>query len=160
MIAWINAVIRNPETGKPFKSFCSSPSEHAFTLDEEGRAVYPELVYSAPKKSGKTGFVARRSAPRTNLSSPIFSGIKKKDHTASLALRDRAYHQYRDHLPRLGCDHHRHRLRRRVRGRRQSQLTVGDSASSRRLWDQVISQNPAPTSTRANTLASAKKLCT
>jgi phage terminase large subunit-like protein len=139
VIAWINAVIRNPEAGKPFELLPAEIAflEHAFTLDEEGRAVYPELVYSAPKKSGKTGFAAILTLVATLLyggrdpeaicaandleqsSSRVFSGIKKIIR-ASPALRDRAHHQYRDHLPRLGCDHHCHRLRRGGSGRRQS----------------------------------------
>jgi hypothetical protein len=43
LIAWINAVIRNPETGKPLELLRAEIAflAHAFTLDEEGRAVYP-----------------------------------------------------------------------------------------------------------------------
>ena len=43
LIARINAVIRNPETGKPFELLRAEIAflAHAFTLDEEGRAVYP-----------------------------------------------------------------------------------------------------------------------
>ena len=32
--------------------------EHAYQVDETGRLIYPEQIYSAPKKSGKTGFAA------------------------------------------------------------------------------------------------------
>ena len=32
--------------------------EHAFREDEDGRLAYPELLFSAPKKSGKTTFAA------------------------------------------------------------------------------------------------------
>ena len=59
-VAFIVEVLRDPETGKPFvlldaeKRFIS----HAFRTDGEGRLVYPEQVYAAPKKSGKTGFGA------------------------------------------------------------------------------------------------------
>ena len=31
---------------------------HAFELTRDGRLKYPELVFSGPKKSGKTGFAA------------------------------------------------------------------------------------------------------
>ena len=31
---------------------------HAFALDANGRLLYPELVYGAPKKSGKTTLAA------------------------------------------------------------------------------------------------------
>jgi phage terminase large subunit-like protein len=50
----------DPETDKPFalndaeKLFL----KHAFNTDRDGRLLYPELIYSAPKKSGKTGFAA------------------------------------------------------------------------------------------------------
>jgi hypothetical protein len=60
VVAWINTVVRDPETGRPFQLLPAEIAflERAFQLDEEGRAIYPELVYSAPKKSGKTGFAA------------------------------------------------------------------------------------------------------
>ena len=50
----------DPETGKPFQLL---PAEvvfldHAFRTDANGRLIYPEQVFSAPKKSGKTGFAA------------------------------------------------------------------------------------------------------
>src|SRR6516225_2822744 len=50
----------NPETGEPFELL---PAEvvfldHAFRTDANGRLLYPEQVFSAPKKSGKTGFAA------------------------------------------------------------------------------------------------------
>ncbi|MEK9284726.1 MULTISPECIES: hypothetical protein [unclassified Bradyrhizobium] len=64
-IAFINAVLRDPAPGDPATSrhFELLPAEiafleHAFNLDETGRAIYPELTYSAPKKSGKTAFAA------------------------------------------------------------------------------------------------------
>jgi Phage Terminase len=50
----------DPETGKPFglteaeRAFLA----HAFELDADGRLKYPELVFSAPKKSGKTALGA------------------------------------------------------------------------------------------------------
>ncbi|MFZ2079889.1 MAG: terminase large subunit, partial [Xanthobacteraceae bacterium] len=58
--AFIEEVLFDPETGKPFKLL---PAErefinHAFQTDADGRLLYPELVYAAPKKSGKTGFAA------------------------------------------------------------------------------------------------------
>ena len=50
----------NPETGKPFvllpveRTFLA----HALQIDDSGKLKYPELIYSCPKKSGKTGFAA------------------------------------------------------------------------------------------------------
>jgi phage terminase large subunit-like protein len=59
-VAFIDEIIVNPETGLPFDLL---PAElefiaHAFKVDDAGRLVYPEQVYSAPKKSGKTLFAA------------------------------------------------------------------------------------------------------
>jgi hypothetical protein len=60
VVAWINAVLRNPETGQPFELLPAEIAflEHAFELEADGSARYPELVYSAPKKSGKTAWAA------------------------------------------------------------------------------------------------------
>ena len=59
-ISFIETVLIDPETGKPFKLL---PAERAFlkralATDRDGRLRYPELIYGAPKKSGKTGFAA------------------------------------------------------------------------------------------------------
>lgn len=50
----------NPETGRPF---VLTEAEllflrHAFALTPDGRLRFPELIWSAPKKSGKTAFAA------------------------------------------------------------------------------------------------------
>ena len=50
----------DPETGLPFKLL---PAErvfiaHAFQTDAAGRLLYPEQLYAAPKKSGKTALAA------------------------------------------------------------------------------------------------------
>ena len=55
---FIEAVLRDPETGAPFKLL---PAERAFIKlafksDRKGRLLYPELIYACPKKSGKTAF--------------------------------------------------------------------------------------------------------
>jgi hypothetical protein len=59
-IAFIEQALYDPETGQPFKLL---PAErdfltHAFKTDAYGRLLYPELIYSAPKKSGKTTLAA------------------------------------------------------------------------------------------------------
>jgi phage terminase large subunit-like protein len=59
-VKFIETVLHDPETGKPFKLL---PAErdflaHAFRLDAGGRLLYQELVFAAPKKSGKTAFAA------------------------------------------------------------------------------------------------------
>jgi hypothetical protein len=58
--AFVCEVLVNPETGRPFELY---PAEERFfrealTLGAHGRLPYPELIYSCPKKSGKTGFAA------------------------------------------------------------------------------------------------------
>jgi phage terminase large subunit-like protein len=58
--SFIEEVLHDPETGKPFVLL---PAERdflglAFKTDGTGRLLYPEQVYAAPKKSGKTGFAA------------------------------------------------------------------------------------------------------
>ena len=58
--SFIEQVMRDPETGRPFELL---PAErrflhHAFETNEQGRLLYPEQVFAAPKKSGKTCFAA------------------------------------------------------------------------------------------------------
>jgi hypothetical protein len=59
-VAFIDEVLRDPDTGRPFKLLDAEITflRHAFVLDRNGRLRYPELVYAAPKKSGKTTFAA------------------------------------------------------------------------------------------------------
>jgi phage terminase large subunit-like protein len=59
-ISFVETVLVNPETRRPFELL---PAEraflaHAFRLDTNGRLLFPEQVYSCPKKSGKTTFAA------------------------------------------------------------------------------------------------------
>ncbi len=59
-ISFIETCLFDPETGAPFALL---PAEreflaHAFQLDADGRLLYPEQVFAAIKKSGKTGFAA------------------------------------------------------------------------------------------------------
>lgn len=57
---FIERTLINPETGQPFVLTNAERTflRHAFTLTPDGRLRYPELVFSGPKKSGKTGFAA------------------------------------------------------------------------------------------------------
>ena len=57
---FIEAVLHDPETGEPFKLTKAERRFllHAFKLTSDGRLRYPELVFSAPKKSGKTTLAA------------------------------------------------------------------------------------------------------
>ena len=57
---FIEAVLINPEDGQPFKLLPAEREflKHALTLAPDGRLLYPEMIYGAIKKSGKTGFAA------------------------------------------------------------------------------------------------------
>ena len=57
-ISFIETVLYDPETKKPFKLLPAERAflEHAFKRDDNGRLLYPEQIYSCPKKSGKTTF--------------------------------------------------------------------------------------------------------
>ena len=50
----------DPETGKPFVLSDAERRflQHAFTLNDDGKLTYPELVFGAIKKSGKTTLAA------------------------------------------------------------------------------------------------------
>ena len=58
--AFVERHLIDPETGKPFNLLGAEREflRHALATDRDGRLLYPELVYGAPKKSGKTGFAA------------------------------------------------------------------------------------------------------
>jgi len=59
-IAFIEEMLVNPETGRPFVLTGAERLflRHAFDCHPDGRAVYPELVFGAPKKSGKSTLAA------------------------------------------------------------------------------------------------------
>jgi Phage Terminase len=58
--SFIAEVMINPETGAPFVLLDAERRflEHAFQIDADGRLLYSEQIYAAPKKSGKTAFAA------------------------------------------------------------------------------------------------------
>ena len=53
---FVREVLRDPETGKPFELYSAEERflRAALTLTANGRLPFPELVFSAPKKAGKT----------------------------------------------------------------------------------------------------------
>ena len=59
-IAFIEQVLVNPETGKPFELYPAQVKflREALTLTADGALPYSELLYSCPKKSGKTATTA------------------------------------------------------------------------------------------------------
>ena len=58
-VAFMRALV-DPETGELFVPYPAQVRflEEAFTVTDDGRLPFPELVFSAPKKSGKTAFGA------------------------------------------------------------------------------------------------------
>jgi phage terminase large subunit-like protein len=58
--AFIREVLIDPETGKPFVLYDAEIEflRRAFTLTADGRLPFPELLFSGPKKTGKTAFAA------------------------------------------------------------------------------------------------------
>jgi phage terminase large subunit-like protein len=59
-VAFVKEVLRNPETGAPFDLYPAQEQylREALTPGPDGRLPYSELVYSCPKKSGKTATAA------------------------------------------------------------------------------------------------------
>jgi phage terminase large subunit-like protein len=59
-IAFIEHTLRDPESGKPFVLSDAERQflQRAFTLNDNGRLLFPELVFGAIKKSGKTTLAA------------------------------------------------------------------------------------------------------
>lgn len=59
-VQFIETCLFDPETGAPFVLLPAERDflQHAFKTNESGRLLFPELVFGAPKKSGKTGFAA------------------------------------------------------------------------------------------------------
>jgi hypothetical protein len=57
---FIERYLVNPEDGQPFKLLIAEREflRHALTFGPDGRLLYPELIYGAIKKTGKTGFAA------------------------------------------------------------------------------------------------------
>ena len=55
-VAFIETALYDPASSKPFVLLPAERDflENAFKLDSDGRLLYVELVFSAPKKSGKT----------------------------------------------------------------------------------------------------------
>ena len=58
--SFIETALHDPETGRPFMLLKAERDflQHAFKTGADGRLRYPELIFGAPKKSGKTGFAA------------------------------------------------------------------------------------------------------
>ena len=59
-VTFIERHLVNPETGKPFKLLDAEKQflKLALAIGSDGRLLYPDMVFGAIKKSGKTGFAA------------------------------------------------------------------------------------------------------
>ncbi|MGC2221830.1 MAG: terminase large subunit [Methylocella sp.] len=59
-VAFIEQTMIDPDTDEPFKLYAEQIAflRAALSLNAAGRLPYPEMVFSAPKKSGKTGVAA------------------------------------------------------------------------------------------------------
>jgi phage terminase large subunit-like protein len=59
-VTFVETMLTNYETGQPFALTAAEKTfaRRAFQLTPDGRLKHPELVFSAPKKSGKTAFAA------------------------------------------------------------------------------------------------------
>ena len=59
-VRFCSEVLHDPETGKPFVLYAEQAEflRRAFTLAPDGKMLHSELVFSAPKKSGKTALAA------------------------------------------------------------------------------------------------------
>jgi phage terminase large subunit-like protein len=57
---FVEEVMHCPETSEPYRLMPAERRflEHAFRTDASGRLLYPEQLFAAPKKSGKTAFAA------------------------------------------------------------------------------------------------------
>jgi phage terminase large subunit-like protein len=66
-VSFINQVLRNPETNKPFDLLPAERMflDHCYRTDGAGRLLYGEQCFSAPKKSGKTLFAALHTITTT-----------------------------------------------------------------------------------------------
>ena len=58
--AFIETALIDPVTDKPFVLLPAERDflQYAFKTGTDGRLLFPEQIYGAPKKSGKTGFAA------------------------------------------------------------------------------------------------------
>jgi phage terminase large subunit-like protein len=71
-ISFIQEILRDPETGRPFELFDAQKQffAHAWQINDDGRLTYPDQCFGAIKKTGKTGTAAMHLLTTTL----IFSG--------------------------------------------------------------------------------------
>jgi hypothetical protein len=99
-VSFIAEIMRDPETSRPFVLLDAERAflQHAYQTDESGRLVFPEQLYGAPKKSGKTGFAAMHlltttlvsvGATRRAIASPTIWSKRRGAFTSPLAASAR-----------------------------------------------------------------------
>jgi phage terminase large subunit-like protein len=66
---FIEEMLHDPASGEPYRLLDAERRflQHAFRTGGDGRLLYPEQVYAAPKKSGKTAFAALHALTTTLL---------------------------------------------------------------------------------------------
>ena len=96
-ILFIEQILRNPETGKPFELLDAERAflAHAFQTDESGRLVYPEQLYACPKKSGKAGLAAMHLLTTTLVFEEVVNVAQRHGCFGNCACsrKFRAFHQ-------------------------------------------------------------------
>ena len=87
-VAFVREVLVNPETGQPFELY---PAQEQFlreglTLTSEGKLPCPELVFSAPKKSGKTATESKPLVPSFGTTRSCSMGVLAFPRSAAMFL--------------------------------------------------------------------------
>ena len=167
-IEFIETVLCDPETGQPFVLLDAEREflAHAFTLAADGRLLYPEQVFGAIKKSGKTGFAALHMLTTMLLfggafaegyvlandfeqaSGRVFQAIKRIVEASPLLRAEARFVANRIEFPELGATISA--IASDYAGAAGANPTISTfdelwaytSEASRRLWDEMV---PPPT---------------
>ena len=138
--AFIRDVLRDPETGRPFELFDAQRQflGPAFTRKDDGRLLYPEQVFGAIKKSGKSmtaamhmltmtlvhgGRFAEGYAVANDLEQAqgrVFQAVRRIVKSSPDLKREAVSHTESDQLSGNRCYDYRARFRLRRCSRRQS----------------------------------------
>src|SRR5262245_7065817 len=157
----------DPETGGPFVLLDAERNflDHAFKRDDSGKLVYPEQVFAAPKKSGKTAFSAMMMLTTTLVFGGkfaegycvandqeqsvgrVFQAIRRIVEKSPLLRREANITQYRIEFPATGASIVA--LASDYAGAAGANPTIScfdelwafTSERSRRLWDEMV---PSP----------------
>jgi phage terminase large subunit-like protein len=164
---FITEILRDPETGKPFVLLDAERKflQCAFASDADGRLIYPEQVFAAPKKSGKTGFAAMHMLTTTLIfggsfaegycvandeeqaQGRVFQAVRRICEKSPLLRREARVTQYRVEFPATGAAITA--IASDYAGAAGANPTIScfdelwgyTSERSRRLWDEMI---PSP----------------